>query len=681
MKRILITAALPYANGQLHFGHIAGAYLPADAYARFEKLQGNDVLFISGSDAYGVAITLSAELAKRTPQEHVEMFHKLNQQLFENMAIHFDHFSITTCAEHIPLVQQFFLDLLQNGYIEARDTEQLYSQQDNRFLADRYIMGGCPRCSFEEARGDECPKCGASYESTELKDPRSKLTGAPLELRKTRHWFLLFNKFKERLETFLNARPWKANVLHFARSYIEDLKERAITRDLEWGVPVPLEEAKDKVLYVWFDAPIGYISATQEWAKCEKESEDSWKRYWCDPKTRYVEFMGKDNIPFHAMFFPAMIMGQNQPYKLVDDLVANEFYNLEGRKFNKSDGWIIDLDDFFKRFHADQIRYTIAANAPESGDSEFTWKDFQSRCNGELLGKFGNLINRTLVFVQNQCGGRIPPKNELQEADHRFLNVINRLCSDIEETYASYRLRKASQLIMELAQMGNVYFDTKTPWKEAKDPKTRPLMETTIALCLECLKALACIAFPIIPDASQKLWSLLGFSNPIESYQWKEILETDLQSGIALPKPFILFQKIEDHVIEEEIEKLQKMHAGAQVKKEPPFEALKESISIDDFAKLDLRVGLILKAEKLAKSKKLLQLEVDIGLETRTVLSGISQHYSPEEMIGKKVIVVANLKPTTIMGIESRGMILAGSIDQSLELVTLQNLPAGAKIS
>ena len=680
MKKILITSALPYANGQLHFGHIAGAYLPADAYARFERLRGNDVLYICGSDEYGVAITLSADLAKRSPQEHVDHYHSVIKQLFDNLNIQFDHYSRTTCQEHQPITQQFFKDLLANGYIEARDTEQLYSIADNRFLADRYVVGTCPRCSFEEARGDECQKCGACYEATDLKNPRSKLTGAPLVLKKTRHWFLLSDKLKQKLEPFLASRPWKPNVTHFAKSFMDDLRPRSITRDLEWGVPVPLSEAHGKVFYVWFDAPIGYISATQEWAN-QAGKPEAWKKYWCDPQTHYVQFMGKDNIPFHALFFPAMIMGQNQPLKLVDDLVANEFYNLEGKKFSKSEGWFIDLEDFFKRYHADQIRYAIASNAPESGDSEFTWKDFQTRCNSDLLGKFGNLANRVLVFAQNQCGGLIPPRNALEEIDHRFLNDISRLSADIEEAYASYRLRRASQLMMELAQAGNIYFDAKTPWKDAKDPAARPIMETTIALCLECLKTLACAAFPIIPEAAQKLWGLLGFTKPLAEYRWKEILALSPAAGIPLPKPFILFQKIEDDVIEQEINKLQAMHTQAAEKQEPPFQPLKEPISIDDFGKLDLRVGLVIHAEKLAKSKKLLKLQVDIGLEKRTVLSGISHHYTPEQLIGKKVIVVANLKPATIMGVESRGMILAGSLDSSLELVTLQDLPAGAIIS
>ncbi|MFC2049186.1 methionine--tRNA ligase, partial [Chlamydiota bacterium] len=534
-KKILITSALPYANGQLHFGHIAGAYLPADAYARFERLRGNEVLYICGSDEYGVAITLSADIAKRSPKEHVDHFHAVIKQLFDNLNIHFDHYSRTTCQEHQPLTQQFFKDLLANGYIEPRETEQLYSIVDNRFMADRYVVGTCPRCSFEEARGDECQKCGACYEATDLKNPRSKQTGAPLTLKKTRHWFFLCDKLKQKLEPFLESRPWKPNVTHFARSFMEDLRPRSITRDLEWGVPVPLPEAHGKVFYVWFDAPIGYISATQEWAN-QSGKPEAWKTYWCDPQTHYVQFMGKDNIPFHALFFPAMIMGQNQPYKLVDDLVANEFYNLEGKKFSKSEGWFIDLDDFFKRYHADQIRYAIASNAPETGDSEFTWKDFQARCNSDLLGKFGNLANRVLVFIQNQCGGRIPPHHALEEIDHRFLNEISRLTADIEEAYASYRLRRASQLVMELAQAGNIYFDSKTPWKDAKEASTRPVMETTISLCLECLKALACTAFPIIPDTAQKLWGLLGFSQPLEQHTWKEILATPCTVGAPLPK-------------------------------------------------------------------------------------------------------------------------------------------------
>lgn len=570
----------------------------------------------------------------------------------------------------------FFQDLMENGYIEEQTDAHLYSEQDNRFLADRYVVGTCPKCGYEQARGDECGKCGASYEAKDLKNPRSKLTGATLVEKKSLHWFLRFDCFKEKLATFLEARPWKANVKHFASQYVEELRARGITRDLDWGVPVPLDKATDKVFYVWFDAPIGYISATQQWAK-EQGKPEAWEEYWLNPQTKYVQFIGKDNIPFHAIFFPAMIMGQNRPYKLVDDLVANEFYNLEGKQFSKSEGWTIDLERFFKQFQPDQIRYAIAANAPETADSEFTWKDFQFRCNGELVGKFGNLINRVLVFAQNKCAGKIPPSQKMEEVDHRFLNTLTRLTGEIEEHYSNYRIRRVTQLLMEIAQEGNTYFDLKTPWKDAKTEESRPMMETTIGLCLECIKRLALFACPLIPTTAQKIWELLGFDGPLEHQEWKGVLETPLPSGRALPKPIILFQKVEDEVIEKEMEALEK----PQEVMEPPYAPIKPEITIDDFDKLDLRVATILQAEKVPKSKKLLKLEVDIGSEKRTVVSGISQHYTPEELVGKKVILIANLKPVKLMGVESHGMVLAGGFDTSVELVTLDELPGGAQVS
>lgn len=669
-KRILITSALPYANGPLHFGHIAGAYLPADCYARFERLQGSDVLYVCGSDEYGVAITLSAELSGRTPKEHVDLYHKINADFFKKLEISFDHFSRTTCKEHKPIVEAFFQDLLGSGLIEARETEQLFSESDHRFLADRYVLGTCPRCHYEEARGDECGHCGASYEATDLKNPRSKLTGAPLTKRTTRHWFLLFDRFKEKLSQFLAARKWRPNVINFAEHYIDDLHPRAITRDLEWGIPVPLEEAQGKVFYVWFDAPIGYISATQEWAK-KQGTPDAWEEYWLNPKTKYVQFIGKDNIPFHAVFFPAMIMGQSRPYKLVDDLVANEFYNLEGKQFSKSEGWMIDLESFFNHFHTDQIRYTIAANAPETADSEFSWKDFQFRCNGELVGKFGNLINRVLVFIQNKCAGKVPPRGKLTAEDKDFLAQMKQIMTEIREQYAGYRMRKVSQLLMELAQAGNIYFDLKTPWKGENT-------DTTLSLCLECIKNLALASLPILPSSARKIWAMLGLQEP---KLWDEALKLTLTEGAPLPKPAILFQKVEDEVIEKQMETLQQMHKEAYEVKEPPYQPLKEKISIEDFFKLDLRTGTILEAEHVPKSKKLLKLLVDIGLEKRTIVSGISLHYKPEELIGKKVVVVANLAPAKLMGIESQGMILAASIDSRLELITLEDLPGGAEVT
>ena len=407
--KTLITSALPYANGPLHFGHIAGAYLPADCYARFSRLRGDDVFFVCGSDEYGVAITLSAEIANRSAKDHVDIFHEINKNFFNQLSISFDHYSRTTCVQHVAIVQQFFSDLLEAGYIEERVCGQLYSESDNRFLADRYVVGQCPRCKFETARGDECPSCGASYEATDLINPKSKLTDSPLVIKETKHWFLLLEKFKDRLTDWLATKNWKPNVTNFVKGYIDNLRARAITRDLNWGVPLPLkevEDAKDKVFYVWFDAPIGYISASMEWANLRGD-ENLWKKYWLDSSTKLVQFIGKDNIPFHASIFPAMVMGQKQPFKLVDELVANEFYNLEGRQFSKSDNWYIDLKRFFENFTADQIRYVIASNSPENSDSEFTWKDFQLKCNSELLGKLGNLVNRVLVFIQKQSEGTI----------------------------------------------------------------------------------------------------------------------------------------------------------------------------------------------------------------------------------------------------------------------------------
>lgn len=675
-QKVLITAALPYANGPLHFGHIAGAYLPADCYARFQRLKGRDVLFICGSDEYGVAITLSAEMAGRTPQEHVNINHAINLNFFKQLHLSFDNFSRTTWPGHVPTTQQFFKDLLANGHIEAKVTDQLYSEADHKFLADRYVMGTCPKCGFTEARGDECQRCGASYEATDLIAPRSKVTGAALTLKPTKHWFLRFDHFKEKLSEWISSKKWKANVTEFAKSYIDDLKPRAITRDSSWGIPVPLEEAKGKVLYVWFDAPIGYISATQEWAE-KKGSPNAWKDYWCDPATKYVQFIGKDNIPFHAVFFPAMVMGQNQPYKCVDELPANEFYNFEGKQFSKSEGWTIDLETFFKQFSPDQIRYTIAANAPENQDSEFTWKDFQLRCNSELLGKYGNLINRTLTFLQMHCAGVVPALGHLDETDVKFLAAVEKLSRDSAEAYETFRLRRASELMMELAQTGNVYFDHKKPWTLAKDPSKLAAMHTVLRCCLECLKTLALISSPIIPGTAEKVWYLLGYKTDLSTQNWDTVMQEKIHEGIELPKPEILFQKVEDETIQKETEKLK----GLTKDKEVTLEA-NSQISIDDFKRVDLRVGLILSAERVEKSKKLLKLQVDIGTEVRQIVSGIGEHFTDlSALVGKKVIIVANLKPAKLMGIESQGMVLATSNEFGLELPSLEKAKPGDKVS
>ncbi len=674
-RKVLITSALPYANGPLHFGHIAGAYLPADCFARFERLKGNEVLYICGSDEYGIAITLSAELAGRTPKQHVDMFHDINKKFFEQLNFSFDHFSRTTWPGHVKTTQQFFKDLLANGYIEEKVTDQLFSEQDQKFLADRYVTGTCPKCGFPNARGDECPKCGASYEATDLINPKSKVTGSTLIKKPTKHWFMRFDKLKGKLNDWISKKPWKSNVINFAKGYIDDVKPRAITRDMQWGIPLPLPDTEGKVLYVWFDAPIGYISATQEWAQL-KGKPDAWKDYWLDSHTYHVQFIGKDNIPFHAVFFPAMIMGQNTPYKIVDDLPANEFYNLEGRQFSKSDGWTIDLDSFFKQFTADQIRYAIASNAPENQDSEFTWKDFQTRCNSELLGKYGNLVNRTLVFAHNNCERKIPEVKHLHEVDLQFLEKIKQLAGEAEDAYSTFRLRKASSIVMELAQLGNVYFDAKKPWIANRSALTHQDMFNTIGCCIECLKVLALISFPIIPTSAEKLWTMLGFHTPIAKAKWNDIVISAIEANQALPEPQILFTKIEDDVIQKEIEKLKQMVA---MNKTTP---LKEQISIEDVRKLDLRVAKVLHVERVPKSKKMLKFTVDLGSEKRTILSGIGDNIEDlSTLIGKHVVVVANLKTAVLMGLESQGMILSAQISDGYQLPDLHKASPGTEVT
>lgn len=679
-KKILITSALLYANGTLHFGHLAGAYLPGDIYARAQRLMQNDVLYISGSDEYGVAITLSAELAGRTPQEHIDLYHAINKDLFNALNFSFDHYSRTTWAGHAAPVQQYFTDLLKNGFIEEKITDQLYSPADQRFLADRYVVGTCPKCGFDPARGDECPSCGSSYETTDLKNPRSLLTGSSLEHRPTKHWFLALDKFRDKLLAWIETKDWKPNVTNFIKGYIKDLHPRAITRDFKWGVPIPLPETEDKVLYVWFDAPIGYITATMEWAQIQK-SPERWKDYWLDPETSLVHFIGKDNIPFHSVIFPAMTMGQNMPLKLVDQLPANEFFNLEGRKLSKSEGWYIDLQDFLTRYTPDQLRYTLAANAPETADSEFTWKDFQARCNSELLGKYGNLVNRVMVFAQKQTEGLVPAMKDLQEKDLQFLEKIRFIANDIADCYNQFKVRRACQLIMELAQEGNTYFDHKQPWKEAKQPETLQSMLNTIGCCLECIKLMALTSSPIIPTTAQKVWQMLGHNGDFSQTNWFEVFETPLASGMKLGKPEILFAKVEDEQIEKEITALHAMAAAATKNKKKEYRPMKPEIEIGDFDKVDLRAGTIIAAEELPKSKKLLKLQVDLGFEKRQILSGIKEHYSAADVIGKRVVVVANLKPAKLMGVESQGMILAGDGSDGLRLITLDDFGNGSSIS
>ncbi len=707
-EKILITAALPYANGAIHFGHLAGAYLPADVYARFMRLLNKDVCFICGSDEYGVAIALSAEQKGRTPQEHVDIFHEVNKRLFNKLGMSFDHYSRTTAKNHAKTTVDFFWALHKKGLITPMESEQLYSIEEDRFYADRYVVGTCPKCGHPEARGDECTKCGASYEATDLINPRAKIGNKPLTKKKTVHWYLRLDLCKDRLNSWIESKAtWKPNVVNFIKSYISDLRPRAITRDMQWGIPVPLDEAKGKVFYVWFDAPIGYISATKEWAEQVIKTPDRWKDFWLDEKAKLVQFVGKDNIPFHAVVFPSMIMGQDLPYKLVDELPANEFYTLEGKQFSKSEGWYIDLEEFLKEFSPELIRYAILANAPETQDSEFTWKDFQLKVNSDLVGKFGNFINRTLVFAKNMCNGEVPSRTTLDEVDVKFLETMKEKAKGIAEAYSGFKVRRACQIIMEIAQAGNIYFDTKKPWthtKEGATEKDKESMRTTISLCLECVKLLSVVSSPVLPETSKKIEAMIVLeSDEIYSkLSWDEKIEYQLQSGSKLLAPSLLFTKIEDEVISKHEQALHALSVKTDSNKESNKKPMTNSelptqqaptqeqtleqapqsmISFDEFQKIELEVVEIVACEAVPKSKKLLRLEVMTKRGKRQILSGIALSFKPEDLIGKKVVAVVNLKPTKIMGLESQGMILAASDEANgLELLEMKKVLFGSSV-
>lgn len=682
IKRYLVTAALPYANGPLHFGHLAGCYLPADCYTRFLRLCHKEVIFISGSDEYGIAITLNAELARHSEKEHIDYYYSMHRRIFSKLGISFDHYSRTSWKGHSQTVYQFFKDLQKNGYIEEKVGKHLYSELEKRFLADRYVIGTCPKCFYEEARGDECPNCGGSFEAGDLLHPRSKLTNAPLTLRSSTHWYLCLDRLKRPLARWLRQKDWKSNVIHFAENYIEDLKSRAITRDLHWGIPFP--DATGKVFYVWFDAPIGYISATKEWA--EKIGQPyAWENYWLDSKTSLVQFIGKDNIPFHAIIFPAMIMGQNIRYKLVDELPANEFYHLEGKKFNKSSNWFIDINDFLSSYDVDQLRYTLAANAPEHHDSSFTWQDFFMRCNAELVGKYGNFAHRVLTFVQQHMQGIIPEFFYLNREDRAFVKGLETLLAEGKECYSTFCVRKASQIIMEMASLGNQYFDKEKPWKLIKDPDNKERLHTVLHLCLRAIQYLALLSYPIIPGTSEKLWSLLGETVSIVDKGWDTVSKRKLMSGRRLPIPERLFKKLELDQLKKEEAKLQTLGNSENPSNESitksPLSDVKTPIELSTLNAVDLRIGEIISAEKIPKTDALLQLQVDVGFEKRTIISGIAKFYEPSHLIGKKVIVVLNLAPKKIRGMESQGMLLAASDGNILELPICQSIKVGSRIS
>lgn len=688
MNPILITCALPYANGPLHFGHLAGACLPAEIFARFQRFTGQDVLFVSGSDEFGVAITMSAELEGRTPKQQADHYHAKNSELFKRLDFSFDHYSRTTSPLHPQPVRDFFEDLRKNGWVEQRMSDQLYSDKERRFLSDRYVVGTCPTCGFDKARGDECTRCGASFEAVELLNPKSKISGTPLKRKSTLHWYLRLDLFRERLSEWLSQKQWKPNVLHFAASYVRELNPRSITRDASWGVQLPDDEGEasldqNKVFYVWFDAPIGYISASMEWAEQQGDPE-RWKSYWLNSSTRLVQFLGKDNIPFHAAIFPAMTMGQDRPFKLVDDLVANEFYHLEGRKLSKSDGWSVDLDAFLDRYSPDQLRYYLAATAPETADSEFTWADFFNRCNAELVGKFGNFANRVLSFVQAQMQGRVP-KAQLLDRDRAAIDHSFHLLEQIHIAYSDFKLRQVTQLIMELAQWGNVYFDSQKPWQLAKEGNLERL-HAALYTCLEMIRKLALACYPLMPTTAGNLWAQLGFETSLETGTWSQLSGDTLEPGQLTKPPQLLFAKIEESQMRQERQDLEKSHLAHAKKGEPSADTwapdqIKSLVDFQHFQTLDLRVGQIIEAKRIEKSSKLLCLQVDLGIDARQIVAGLAKHFAPEQLLGQKVVVVANLAPANIFGVESRGMILVAQNGDELTLLDPGTSRNGSQIS
>lgn len=681
-KPILVTSALPYANGPIHFGHIAGAYLPADCFVRYHKLQKHNIVYICGTDEYGIAVRISAEKANRSPKAHVDHYHKVISDIFKKFNIEFDHFSRTTNPYHSALSQKFFMELHENGHIEKKDTSQLYCKHCEKYLADRYIQGTCYICGHESARGDECPKCGEWTDALKLKNPVCKICFNSPEPRTTTHWYLQLDHFKDQLKSWYEKHPgWKPNVINFVSKQIESLESRPITRDSDWGVDLPLKDTAGKVLYVWFDAPIGYIDATMEWAQSINQPE-KWREYWQNPECRIVNFIGKDNIPFHLIVWPAMLMGQTTSYTLATDIPANEFYNLEGRQFSKSDGWYVELDDFFSKYTPDQIRYAIAANAPETKDSDFNWNDFQKYCNADLANVVGNLVHRVMTFTHKYFNGQVPLS---QPGDNTPVNTLKQLIHDkkkiLSELYDSYQLRKAAYEMIDLARAGNKFFDDQKPWVLIKEDKGQ--CQNVISALFDLIFEFSIVSWPLIPDTSNEILKQLGITSTAVDLGWNNPFH--FKKDHSLGKPSVLFNKIENAQIDSEISRLNS--ALSQVVRNEAQEPmshitkLKPDIDIDAFQQLDLRVAEIIHAESIKGSKKLLKLMVDIGLEKRQILSGIAKYYKPEELIGKKVIVIANLAPKEMFGEKSEGMILAGSIESAMELPTLNFLKNGAQIS
>lgn len=673
-KRTLVTAALPYANGGVHIGHLAGVYVPADIYVRYLRLKKRDVLFICGSDEHGVPVTIRARKEGCTPQQVVDRYNKIIKKSFEGFGISFDNFGRTTSEIHKQTASDFFRKLYDKGEFIEKESEQYYDEEAHTFLADRYITGECPHCHAEGAYGDQCEKCGTALSPTELINPKSTVSGSKPVLRKTKHWYLPLDKHQAWLEPWITEqhKEWRSNVMGQCKSWFDmGLKPRAVSRDLDWGIPVPVEGAEGKVLYVWFDAPIGYISNTKE--ICPND----WEKWWKDPDTRLIHFIGKDNIVFHCIVFPSMLKAEGS-YILPDNVPANEFLNLEDDKISTSRNWAVWLDEYLKELPGKQdvLRYVLTANAPETKDNNFTWKDFQARNNNELVAVYGNFVNRALQLTKKYYDGVVPVAGELTDYDQATIAEFKDVKAEVERLIEGFRFRDAQKEAMNLARIGNKYLADSEPWKVIKTDPER--VKTILNLSLQLVANLAIAFEPFLPFSSEKLRGMLH----IEEAEWDRLGATDLlPAGHQLGDPSLLFEKIEDSVVEAQVQKLldtKKANEAANFKAAP----IKENIPFETFEKLDIRVGTVLSCEKVKKSKKLLKFEIADGAENRTIVSGIAQHYNPEELIGKQVCFVANLAPRTINGIESQGMILSAvNFDDSLSVVTVdRKVVAGSQV-
>ncbi|OIV42329.1 methionine--tRNA ligase [Flavobacterium johnsoniae] len=681
-KRYTITAALPYTNGPIHIGHLAGVYVPADIYSRYLRLQGKDVAFICGSDEHGVAISMKAKKEGITPQEVIDKYDGIIRKSFADFGISFNNYSRTSAKIHHDTAQDFFRKLYDNGDFIEEVTEQLYDAKADQFLADRFVVGTCPRCGNDGAYGDQCENCGSTLNATDLINPKSTITGETPILKETKHWFLPLDRYSDFLTKWIlegHKNDWKPNVYGQVKSWIDGgLEPRAVTRDLDWGIDVPVEGAEGKKLYVWFDAPIGYISSTKEWAA--REGKD-WEPYWKDEETKLVHFIGKDNIVFHCIIFPAMLKAEGS-YILPDNVPANEFLNLEGNKLSTSKNWAVWLHEYLEEFpdKQDVLRYALTSNAPETKDNDFTWKDFQARNNNELVAIFGNFVNRVVVLTNKYYDGVIPTPNEFTEIDEATLNELKAYPAVISSSVERYRFREALGELMNVARLGNKYLADEEPWKVMKDNPER--VKTQMYVALQIAAALSVLAEPFLPFTAAKLSKILNLGDLKEHFEgfskflkeknrdakdiiidkklgWNDISENSdlIPAGHKIGEAELLFAKIEDEEIQKQIDKLEATKTANIAESKQP-EPQKDLIQFDDFAKMDIRIGTILEAEKMPKANKLLVLKVDTGIDVRTIVSGIAESFSPEEIIGKRVSVLANLAPRALRGVESQGMIL-----------------------